>query len=71
MYDKENNQHLAQPDTASTERGVCRFHCLGRHFVDKHNDEWVKVGDTVIRVRDGHVGNWYDGKGLTPLGEEL
>lgn len=49
-------------------------HCLsrvpfvGQRYLDKWGDEWRWPDDNfVVRVRDGMVGNWYNGQGLTHL----
>lgn len=57
---------------------VCK-HCLSLvpgtrpKYLDEWGDEWVKPHDLyVVRIRDGSIGNWQDGEGLTRIsGEEL
>ena len=69
MYDQKTNRHLGETNSVSSERTVCGIHCAGRHFMDKYGDEWILSarGDTVMRVRDGHLGGYFRGQGLKEL----
>jgi hypothetical protein len=67
-YDKEANHDLGEQNLSVGGHRYCRFHCAGRHYLDKWGEEWIRQTDyIVIRIRDGCLGGWFNGKGLTLL----
>lgn len=42
------------------------LHHIERLFKDRDGDFWVRTSEfLVLRLRDGNVGGWFNGRGLT------
>lgn len=66
--EKENNNSMGEQNTALNACCLSLLSCLGTHYEDTDGDEWVgPIRSTVVRLRDGCLGNFFDGKGLTEV----
>lgn len=65
MYDQETTRQVGEDGLSADERRLRAVSSTGQRFVDKHGDTWVREGaNHVVRLSDGNIGGWFDGKGL-------
>lgn len=66
--EEKTNRQVGEDGLSADERRLRAVSSTGQRFVDKYGDIWVRQGDYhIIRISDGNIGGWFDGKGLSPL----
>lgn len=65
---EEEVRAIAPDGLLPSERRARALASTGQRYRCKHGDLWVRQGDNdVVRLSDGNIGGWMDGRGLVEV----
>lgn len=65
---EQENKIVGADGLSASERRLRALSSPGQRYVDKWGEQWVRQNcDYVVRLSDGNIGQWQNGRSLTHL----